>query len=177
MSRSDHPGRPPGPGLESPLSRAVAFLLLASILLPGAGCGPIWVQPLTAASRVPAARGIVQLRPRGDRIHLVVKVRYLAPSRTFDPLANVYVVWASPAAGSAPARRNAQNLGVLSVGASRQGMMSAYTWMRSFHLFVTPEPYPDVPTPTGPALLATLVKASPDTTGPSPPSPAAARSR
>lgn len=110
--------------------------------------------PLAVSPDLPAARGVVTVRP-GDagNQRLEVNVEHLARPERAAGGATTYVVWLSPRAGGPPV-----NLGVLSVGDDLRGRFTGTTAFRDFDVFITAEPHAGVTMPTRREVMRASVR-------------------
>lgn len=123
--------------------------ILAGVCLFWVGCSDSRVAKLTPSGATPAAEGTVTSRQgENGNTHLEVTVNYLAPPQKIAKNAAVYVVWATPPAGS-----KSQNIGALKVGEGRSGMLDTTTPLTDFDLRITPESAATVEAPSGEAVL------------------------
>lgn len=104
---------------------------------------------LTPSAATPAAEGSVTInRGENGNTHLEVAVNYLAPPQKMAKDAAVYVVWATPQAGS-----KSQNIGALKVGEGRSGRLDTTTPLTDFDLRITPESASTVEAPSGESVM------------------------
>jgi hypothetical protein len=134
--------------------RLMAVVTVALLTSMNVSCfGPRKIQ-LTAASEIPAAQSFAKVSSTDNgNTKIDLSVQHLATPERVSPGSTVYIVWVR--GNSSDARP--QNLGALRVGSDLTGMLSAMTPLRSFELFVTPEPSQAVTEPSGRRLLYTSV--------------------
>jgi hypothetical protein len=110
---------------------------------------------LKSNESIPAARGEIRVS-EGDsqNTHLMFDVEHLAPPSRVANDATVYVVWARPADQDA----EPTNLGGLVVDDNLRGKLETVTPLRSFDVFITPEPSATVAKPSGDEMLTAHVE-------------------
>jgi hypothetical protein len=139
----------------------MGVLVALTVALNGMGCSRMGIGqettkfPLDVASdRVPAARGVVEVkRADGNNVDIKVKVDHLAMPSALNPEATTYVVWLRPAEGGP-----VQNIGVMPVNDKREGRFSTKTPFRQFEVFVTAERQANVTEPGGLQVLRAQVQ-------------------
>lgn len=98
---------------------------------------------LRNAPDVPAAVGEAKVTRDENRNSVVdLEIRHLAPSENLQPPKKFYVVWSQ-----APDGRSI-NLGQLTVGPDRRGILRSPTPMTVFRILVTAEDVPTVASPS-----------------------------
>jgi hypothetical protein len=134
--------------------RLTATLTVVLLALTNASCfGPRTIQ-LTASSEIPAAQSSAKVSTTDNgNTKIDLSVQHLALPGRVSPGSTVYVVWVRGDQSDA----RAQNLGALKVSSDLSGTLSAVTPLKSFELFVTPEPTQSVSEPSGRRMLYTTV--------------------
>ena len=108
---------------------------------------------LTAASSVPAARGVVETgRDKNGNTEVKMKVEHLARPESLTPPKTAYVVWFQEKGGETA------NQGQLTVNKKLEGTFRTVTPLKNFDLFVTAEQEPGTKTPSGSEVLRTSVQ-------------------
>lgn len=131
-----------------------AALSIAIVLVACGGQTRAPNPPVTmgASTTVPAAQGQVKVDDGGNGNTAVsVTVKHLAPPDRMGEGVTTYVVWAKPLNGPP------QNLGALQVNENLEGVLRTVTPLREFDCFVTAEPSPTSPAPSGQPVLTAHV--------------------
>ena len=102
-----------------------------------------------------AAEAKVALKKaEGGNTELHIEANHLAPAKRVRDDAEQYVVWVEPLNGSGPP----QNVGALPVDKDLEAELRAITPLHQFQVYVTPEPSGDAVHPSGPKVLAAVVR-------------------
>ena len=109
---------------------------------------------MIAASEVPAAHGVVQVKSSGNgNTQLDIKTRALAKPAALTPPEQVYVVWLQPS-GESP-----RNAGALKVDGNLNGELKTVTPYKQCNVFITAEKYAQIQQPSGPTVLHAQISA------------------
>jgi hypothetical protein len=109
--------------------------------------------PMTAATIVPGARGVVEIdKDKNGNTRVNVEVQFLAKPESLTPPATVYVVWLQEKDGSA------ENQGQLRVDNKLKASFKTTTPAKSFDLFVTAERDSAVKTPSGAEVMRAAIQ-------------------
>ena len=102
-----------------------------------------------------AAQAKVNLKQaEGGNTEINLEAAHLAPASKVRDDASSYVVWVEPLNGSGPP----QNVGALPVDKDLEAELKAITPLKDFQIYVTPEPSGDAVHPSGPKVLAAVVR-------------------
>jgi hypothetical protein len=93
-------------------------------------------------------------KAEGGNTELHIEANHLAPAQRVRNDAEEYVVWVEPLNGSGPP----QNVGALPVDKDLEAELKTITPLHTFQVYVTPEPSGDVAHPSGPKVLAAVVR-------------------
>ncbi len=128
------------------LVRSACPLLIALLLI---GCATTY--HFNRGAEVPAADGSARVFVGANgNTRIAIAVQHLAPPDRVGAGANSYVAWSEVGAGDTLQR---QNLGALHIDKDLSGKLQTVSAMTDFTLFITPEPAPTTPTPTGKEVL------------------------
>lgn len=109
--------------------------------------------PMTAATIVPGARGVVEIdKDKNGNTRVNVQVQFLAHPDRLTPPATVYVVWLQEKDGAA------DNQGQLRVDKKLKATFKTITPAKSFDLFVTAERDAAIKTPSGAEVLRAAIQ-------------------
>lgn len=134
------------------MTRLAAFAAVSAASLLASGCAAVF--PLVSNETAPAAEGQASVSA-GDNGNTLVSltVKHLAAPAKVMGGAEVYVVWAlSSEEGASP-----QNLGALKIDDALTGSLDTLTPLKTFELFITPEPTPASTTVSGPKVLSARI--------------------
>ncbi len=131
-----------------------AAALSASAL---AGCGTTFA--MKPDPSVPFAVGQVDASFEKDgNGTMKVKVQHLGDPGKLNPSATTYVVWIKPHSDKQDVKP--QNMGSIKVDSDESGSIQFNTTFKGFDITITPEPAPDVTTPSGRDILMASISAS-----------------
>ena len=121
------------------------------------GCGTTFaMQPDPS---VPFAMGQVDASFEKDgNGTMKVKVQHLGDPAKLNPAATTYVVWIKPHSDKQDVKP--QNMGSIKVDSDYSGSIQFTTTFKGFDITITPEPAPDVTTPSGRDILKASISAS-----------------
>ena len=109
--------------------------------------------PMTAATIVPGARGVVDIdKDKNGNTRVNMEVRFLANPESLTPPATVYVVWLQEKDGSP------DNQGQLKVDKKLKANFKTITPAKSFDLFVTAERDSTIKAPSGAEVLRAAIQ-------------------
>jgi hypothetical protein len=109
--------------------------------------------PMTAATIVPGARGVVEIdKDKNGNTRVNMEVQFLANPESLTPPASVYVVWLLQKDGSP------ENQGQLKVDKKLKANFKTVTPVKSFDLFVTAERDSTIKVPNGAEVLRATIQ-------------------
>ena len=109
--------------------------------------------PMTAATIVPGARGVVEIdKDKNGNTRVNMEVQFLANPESLTPPATVYIVWLQEKDGSA------DNQGQLKVDKKLKANFKTITPAKSFDLFVTAERDSTIKAPSGAEVLRAAIQ-------------------
>lgn len=137
--------------MRTPIRKAatvlLAFLFLTTLALAAKKF------PMTAATIVPGARGVVDIdKDKNGNTRVNMDVQFLAKPESLTPPASVYIVWLQEKDGSP------DNQGQLRVDKKLKANFKTVTPAKSFDLFVTAERDSAIKSPTGAEVLRAAIQ-------------------
>ena len=111
--------------------------------------------PMTAATSVPGATGVVKVQKAKDNgnMKLDIKVEHLAKPASLTPAANNYLVWIRPNGG------DAFKQGGIGVDKNLKGELKLETVSKEFDVFITAEQSDSVTFPSSVQVLSAHISA------------------